>query len=324
MNRQRALIGVLVLIALAVVGALVVLPRFSPPRTLTGYVEGEPLYLAAPTAGTVTAMYVVRGQEVKAAAPLFVVDPQQASAAVRQAAAQLAAAQAQAIDARKGQRPVEIKVLEANVAAAEARARDAAVTLRRTTELVAAGVASQQALDDARAAAHTSDAQLEAARRQRDVGALGARSDQVRAADARVNEAEAALAAAHARLADVSPKAPEPARVEEVFFQQGEWAPANQPILSLLPDKRIYVKFFVPQRSLSAYRLGGTVRFTCDGCGNEHTAEIFFISPRPEFTPPVIYSRDARDRLVYQIWARPGVRMNPGQPVDVAPLGAAR
>jgi HlyD family secretion protein len=324
MNRQRALIGILLLVAAVIVGGLVALPRLSGPRTLTGYIEGEPLYLASPLAGTVRAMYVARGDQVAAGARLYVVDPQQASAAVGQAAGALAAAQAQAIDARKGQRPVEIEALDANVAAAEARAHDAAVTLRRTTELAAAGVQSKQALDDARAAAQTSAAQLKAARRQRDAATLGAREDQVRAADARVREAEAALQAANARLADIAPSAPEAARVEDVFFQQGEWAPANQPILSLLPDARIYVKFFVPERSLSAYRLGATVRFGCDGCAKNLTAKVTYISPRPEFTPPVIYSRESRDRLVYEVRARPSVRLNPGQPVDVVPLEPGR
>jgi HlyD family secretion protein len=110
--------------------------------------------------------------------------------------------------------------------------------------------------------------------------------------------------------------------VEDVFFQKGEWAPANSPILSLLPDARIYVKFFVPERSLAAYRTGQIVRFSCDGCPAGLTARISYISPRPEFTPPVIYSRESRDRLVYQVHARPSVRLNPGQPVDVVPAEA--
>jgi HlyD family secretion protein len=324
MNRQRVLIGVLLATALVIVAGLVLLPRFVAPHTLTGYVEGEALYLASPLAGTVTEMHVVRGQEVPAGAALFVVDPQQASAAMRQAAATLAAAQAQAVDARKGQRPPEIQALEANVAAAQARAHNADVTLARVSEMAAAGVTSRQALDDARAEARTSAAQLEAARRQRDVATLGSREDQIRAADARVGEAQAAMEAAKARLADLAPRSPEAARIEDVFFQLGEWAPANQPILSLLPDKRIYVKFFVPERSLAAYHLGGTVRFSCDGCPKNLTATITYISPRAEFTPPVIYSQDSRDRLVYQIWAHPSLRMNPGQPVDVVPLEVRR
>jgi HlyD family secretion protein len=105
-----------------------------------------------------------------------------------------------------------------------------------------------------------------------------------------------------------------------VFFHAGEWAPANQPILSLLPDDRIKVRFFVPERAASAYRVGGKVNFSCDGCAKGLTARIDFVSPRPEFTPPVIYSRETRDRLVYLVEARPSVRLNPGQPVDVQPL----
>ena len=324
MNRQRLLIAALLVAAVAIVAALVLIPRLSAPRTLTGYVEGDPLYLAAPVAGTVKAMYVARGDQVQAGAGLFVVDPQQTEAARGQAAAELAAAQAQALDARKGQRPSELAALDANSAAAQARARDAEATYRRTTALVAAGVASKQALDDARAAAQSANAELAAARRQKETATLGARPDQVRAADARVRQAQAGLAAAAARLADIAPKAPEAARVEDVFFQRGEWAPANQPILSLLPDARIYVKFFVPERSRAAYRPGAVVRFACDGCARGLTARVTYISPRAEFTPPVIYSRDARDRLVYQIQARPSARLDPGQPVDVVPLEPGR
>ncbi|MFC3068944.1 HlyD family secretion protein [Phenylobacterium soli] len=324
MNRQRILVAVLLVLALAIVGGLVLMPRFSPPRTLTGYVEGEPLYLAAPVAGTVTAMRVARGDEVNAGAELFAIDPKQVISTRDQAAAETQAAEAQATDVRKGQRPVEIAVYEANIAAAEARARDAEAQFRRVAALAAKGFESRAALDDARASAQAAEAQAAAARRQRDAATLGARADQIRAADARVRQAQASLAGASARLADIAPKAPESARVEDVFFQQGEWAPANQPILSLLPDSRIYVKVFVPEQALSAYRVGRTIRFSCDGCAKGLTARITYVSPRPEFTPPVIYSRDARDRLVYQIRALPSVRLNPGQPVDVLPLEAGR
>lgn len=320
MKPQRLLVLVLLLAAAALIAGLALVPRLGRIDTLSGYIEGEPLYLAAPVAGTVRAVHVVRGQDVKAGAPLFVVDPQQPRAQRDQAAAELAAAQAQAQDARKGQRPVELAVLDANVAAAAATAHDAAIQLRRTEELVRAGVNSRSQLDDARKAAHTADAQLSAARRQRDAAALGSREDQVRAADARVRQAAASLSGAEARLGDIAPIAPSPARVEDVFYQQGEWANANQPILSLLPDDKIKVRFFVPEASLSAYRLGRVVRFACDGCAHGMTARIIYVSPRPEFTPPVIYSREARDRLVYLIEALPSVRLNPGQPVDVTPL----
>ena len=64
------------------------------------------------------------------------------------------------------------------------------------------------------------------------------------------------------------------------------------------------------------------MRFTCDGCGGERSARITWISPRPEFSPPVLYSRSSRDRLVFMVEAAPENprELNPGLPVDVTPL----
>lgn len=319
MNRQRLLILGL-LAAAAVVAAVVLIPRDGGREALTGYVEGEPLYLAAPVAGRVIRMEVVRGQEVAAGQALFTVDPSQTAAQRDQAGAAVAAAQAQAQDARKGARAVELAVYEAAIAAAEARAREAEASLRRVDALAAQGFESRARLDDARAAAQAARAEVTAARKRRDTARLGAREDQVRAADARVSQAQAALAGAEARLSDLSPRAPGAARVEEVFYQRGEWAGANQPVLSLIPHDRIKVRFYAPEAQLSAYRPGTVVRFSCDGCARGLTARVDYVSPRPEFTPPVIYSRGARDKLVYLIEARPSARLNPGQPVDVEPV----
>jgi HlyD family secretion protein len=323
MTRQRLLVAGL-LLAAAIIVAILLVPRLGGPRTLSGYVEGEPLYLAAPVSGRVVQMAVARGDEVAPGQRLFTVDPSQLSAQRDQATAEVAAAEAQAEDARKGVRAVELAVYEANIAAAEAQAREAQANLRRVQVLARQGIYAPARLDDARATAQTAQAQVTAARRQRDAATLGARDDQVRAAEARVNQAHAGLSGAAARLADLSPVAPSAARVEDVFYQQGEWAGANQPVVSLLPYDRIKVRFYVPEQALSAYRPGGVVRFSCDGCAKGLTARIVFISPRPEFTPPVIYSREARDRLVYLVEARPSVRLNPGQPVDVVPLEPVR
>lgn len=319
MNRKLVPV-VLLTVAAAVVTALVLTGRHKGGDMLSGYVEGEPLYLAAPIGGAVKTMAVVRGQEVAAGQALFVVDPSQVQAQLGQAEAEVAAAQAQAQDARKGQRPTELAVFEANIAAAEARARDADADLRRIRPLVRQGIYAPARLDDVQAAADAAQAQVRAARKQRDTATLGAREGQVQAADARIAQASALQNGAAARLAELAPRAPAKGRIEDVFYQAGEWAPANQPILALLPDERVKVRFFVPEKTMSAYRVGGTVSIACDGCAKGLTARIDYVSPRPEFTPPIIYSRETRDRLVFMVEARPSTRLSPGQPVDVEPL----
>ena len=182
--------------------------------------------------------------------------------------------------------------------------------------------AAQAQFDQAQAAYGTAAANVRTVERQRAVGEQGARADQIRAADYAAAGARGSLAEAASRLADLSPRAPAAGRIERVFYQPGDWAAANQPVVALLPEGRIKVRFFVPETALPLYRPGRTVRFSCDGCASGLTAVVAYVSPRPQFTPPVIYSRKTRDRLVFLVEARPArpAGLSPGQPVDVAPL----
>jgi HlyD family secretion protein len=84
----------------------------------------------------------------------------------------------------------------------------------------------------------------------------------------------------------------------------------------------VKVRFYVPEKEVARYVPGRSVHFSCDGCGGSLTAVIRFVSPRPEFTPPVIFSRDSRDRLVFLVEAYPArpANLQPGLPVDVEPL----
>lgn len=297
-------------------------PRSEDAPVLSGYIEGDPLYLSAPVSGALAQVAVVQGQRVAIGAPLFRMDAEPQAAQTARAAAAVAQAQAQADDLRKGQRPAELLVYDAQRAAAQARRDEARAEFNRVSALARKGIYAPARLDQARAALDTAAASLVAVERQRAVGTLGARPDQIRAADASAAQNQAALAEAASRLDDLSSRAPSAGRIEEVYFQPGEWAAANQPVVSLLPDDRIKVRFFVPQGRLAAYRPGRIVRFACDGCASGLTARIVYVSPRPEFTPPVIYSRKTRDRMVFLVEALPAhpQRLAPGQPVDVEPL----
>lgn len=322
MSRQRILVVILLLAAAGIVAFLYFRPQLAQTATLSGYVEGEPLYPAAPVAGTLVSLNVKRGDVVAAGAPLFAVDPAQIAAQKSQGEADVAAAKALAEDARKGQRPAELGVIQAQVASAEANLTAAQRNLARIRPLYDAGAASRQDLDAAIAAEGTADAAVKAAQKQLQAARLGARSDQVAAADERVRQAQATVDAAEARLADLSPKAPAAGRIEDVYFQTGEWVNGNQPVLSLIPDDRVRLRFFVPEKDVSTYTIGREVNFACDGCAAGLTAKINYVSPRPEFTPPVIYSREARDRLVFMVEALPAQPkgLTPGLPVDVSPL----
>jgi HlyD family secretion protein len=78
----------------------------------------------------------------------------------------------------------------------------------------------------------------------------------------------------------------------------------------------------VPESQLASVHLGQKVKVSCDGCGAPLDARITFIAQQEEFTPPVIFSIDNREKLVFKLEARGpgGLNIKPGEPVDVRPL----
>lgn len=323
MKRMRP---VLAIVAIAVLAAIVwaLFLRGGEARTLTGYVEGERVYLAAPVSGAVAELYVREGGRVAAGGRTFLIDPRVQRAQADSAAAGVAAAEARAEDLRKGQRAEELSVFDAQLQAALADERQAEADYSRIEPLVRRGIYAPARLDQVRAARDAARAQTAAVRRQREVATLGARQDAIAQAEQQAAQAAGSLSEAETRLGQLAPPAPSAARVEEIFYRPGEWAAANQPILALLPDREVKLVFFVPEAEMARYRPGRTVRFSCDGCAAPGSARITWISARPEFTPPVLYSRGSRDRLVYRVEALPAdaATLNPGLPVDVVPLGA--
>jgi HlyD family secretion protein len=309
----RAGLAVLAIVVLGVILWRAFGPHADDQDLLTGYVEGDQLYLSSPVAGTVGQIMVAKGQRVEAGAQLFAMDPatlnaQQGQAAARteQARAQVGAAQSQAAQA------------QASLAAARAGEVQARKDLARYLGLQRSNpqaVAAQQ-VDAARAQADSATAQRQAAER-----AAAAQAVQVVAARAAVQQAGAAQTETGVRLGQLSGRAPSAGRVEDVFFQPGEWAAANQPVVALLPDSQIKLRFYVPEQDVQLYRIGRAVEFACDGCRGRLSARIDYVSPRPEFTPPIIYSRKTRDKLVFLVEARPADAsgLTPGLPVDVIP-----
>lgn len=314
---------------LIVVGLVLVLGflawRFWPQAqadTLTGYVDGDLLYLSAPVPGAVTQLTAVKGQRAAKGQALFQIDPRPAAAEAEQAKAALAAAEAQARDTEKGQRPPELAVVAAQREEAEARLRQAKADFDRVRVLTEKGIYAPTRLDQARADYEQTRNQVVEFERRLKVAELAQRPDQIAAARARAAQAQQSLTEADVRLGQQTGAAPVEARIEDVFFQAGEWAAANQPVVALLPDDRVRLRFYVPEAEVARYRMGRVVHFVCDGCARGQTAKIDFVNPTAEFTPPVIYSRESRQKLVFLVEAMPDRprELTPGLPVDVERL----
>jgi HlyD family secretion protein len=296
----------------------------SAPPGWTGYAEAELVYIAPPVAGRLTELPVRAGQAVAAGQALFALDATPELAADAEAQARAQSARAQATNADKGRRAPELAVTRAQLDQARASERLAASDLARQQQLLAQGFVARARVDDAittLAQARARVAELEAAVQ---VGQLPARDDDREAARALAEAALNSRAQTAWRVEQKRQSAPMTARVQDVFMHPGEWVAAGQPVLALLPPTHRKARFYVPQSVVGKLALDAPVNLHCDGCGAAIPARISFIANGPEYTPPVIYSNQQRDKLVFLVEARPvkpedAERLHPGQPLDVTP-----
>jgi HlyD family secretion protein len=312
----RLLIVGAILVALVVAGLLTWLslrPTRGSEDDFTGYVVADTLFLSAPVAGTVEQLWVARGQRVAAGTPLFRIDPTSLNARAEQARAQIGQAAAGA-DADRAAL-ARARAAYAN-AAAEAGRAAADLARYQAAEHAKTGAVAAQQLDQARIAAQSAARQRDAARD--DIAAAQAR---IAAAQAQVVGTRAGLTDAQRQVTQLIPAAPVSGTIDDTLYQRGEWAPANAPVISLIPDGQVKVRFYVPQGLVDHYRPGTRVAIACDGCAGGMTATIDRIAARPEYTPPVIYSLKTRDKLVFMVEAVPAQprQLVPGQPIDVTP-----
>lgn len=293
-----------------------------PDAGWTGYAEGEPVYVSAPVAGRLTVLSVRSGQAVTAGQPLFELDDTPELAADAEAQARSRSADATARDADKGRRTPEVAVTQSQLDQARAAERLAGIELARQQQLLAQGFIAPARVDEAatvQAQARARVAELEAALA---VARLPARDDARTAARAQAEAAQNSRAQTAWRVAQKRQLAPAAARVQDVYLRPGEWVNAGQPVLALLPPTHRKARFYVPQSAVGGLQLDAPVQLHCDGCGAPIPARISFIASGPEYTPPVIYSNQQRDKLVFLIEARPekpedAERLHPGQPLDV-------
>lgn len=294
-------------------------PREAPP--FQGYVEGEFVRVAAPFGGTLVKLDVRRGDAVAEGAPLFALEAGNEDAGRREAQEQVRRAQAQLEDLRKGRRPTEIAAVRAQLAQAQAAATLSEKELARQLDLVAKGFVSAQSADQARANRDRDRDRVAEVRNQLATAESGARPDEIRAAEAQLAAARESLAQADWRLRQKTVAATATGRVTDTMFVQGEWVNAGTPVVSILPPANVKARFFVPEARVGELKAGQAVQLACDGCGAPIAATITYIAPQAEYTPPVIYSKDSRAKMVFLVEARASkddsTRLHPGQPVDV-------
>ena len=285
----------------------------------TGYVEGDYTLIAPTETAQISTVTVKRGDRITSGQTLAILEKQDAEIAVAEAEAALAQAKSKLANLTLGARPEKIATLEASLAAAQFNAQEARRDLERQQTLLEKGTISKSRYDTAHTGYDVATAKVAELKANLAYTKLPARKDEIDAAKAAVKQAEAATRSAQWRLGKRTLHASRDGVVVDVIRDIGEVAGPAFPILSLLPDGGTKLRLYIPEIAVSTIHVGSILQVECDACSGKLHARVSYISDGPEFTPPVIYSLENRQKLVYLIEAIPeaGEALKPGQIVSV-------
>lgn len=286
-----------------------------------GYIEGEFVHVASPLGGHLERLRVKRGDQVQTGDPLFELDDSPERAARDEALRRVDEAEAELDDAMVGRRPSEIEAIEAQLKQAQASLDLSRIELARQKKLLEADVTSRREFDSA-LSTHDADrqrvAELTAVLH---TAHLGSRAGEINAARHNLLARRAALDLAEWNFSQKSQSAPQAGSITDTLYREGDWVPPGFPVVVLLPPENIKARLFIPQEAIGRIHTGDPALIHIDGVEKPIPATVSFISPQAEFTPPVIFSREMRQKFVFlvelAIAPNAAPRLHPGQPADI-------
>lgn len=291
-------------------------------QTYQGYAEGEFVNISSTQSGKLDKLFVKRGDKVSKDSNLYALECDSEVISLTQAQEALSVAQSTLNDYNKGLRPQELDVIEAQLSQALANAKNAQEQLTRNTLLYQSNAVSKEQFDNSTTLAKSNEGKVKELRDSLSVAKLSKRSDQILAQEAHIKELKSAINQAQWKLNEKALKSRGNALVFDTLYREGEWVPSGGIVIRLLPPENIKIRFFVPQAIAEKLAINQKAIIISRADGKKLSARITYISTEAEYTPPVIYSNETKDKLTYMIEAYPNVTdaslLHPGQPVEVS------
>ena len=295
----------------------------------SGHVEATEVLVSSEVAGTLRKLAVDEGASVTAGQELAQVDTADTELQLAAARADRATAAAELRLLRKGARDEDVREAEAQLKKAQADLDAAGRDLERMQALLDRGSGTTKARDDASTQRDVAQAALAAARERLRRLQTGNRPEEIEAAAARLQAAEARIAQLEKQLADARITSPTGGVVTQKLAEQGELLSRGGGIVVVTDLASAWLNAYVGEPDLARIRLGQPARVTTDD-GQTRSGRVSFVSSRAEFTPKNVQTRDERVKLVYKVkiaLENADGLFKPGMPAEVrldpAPAEAA-
>lgn len=286
----------------------------------TGTIEAVEVVLSARSGGEVRTVFIHEGKLVNAGDTLAMIDTESLSIQLDQAEANCELAQAQLDLLQRGARKEDIRQAENSLTQADASLDQAERDKERTSALLSANAVTKKQFDDvltrydmALAARNTAAENLEKIRHI-------ARPEEIRQAQARVKQANAAAELLKKGLRDAVITAPRSGFVVNKFVEEGETVSPGASLFKIADLSRMELAVYVSETEMGRIKLGTDCEIKVDFHPDKSfRGTVVFISPEAEFTPKNIQTKDERTKLVFKVKIaipNPDYQLKAGMPAD--------
>lgn len=249
-----------------------------------GVFEATEIVVSSENNGKMLAFDVKEGDTYQKGEEIGLIDTAQLYLQLRQVDASMYAALA-----RRPDMPSQIKTLQEKLATLEKE-------YVRMSNLVEANAAGSKSLDDIQAEIKITQSQINATK-----STIGTQSQailaEVEAMRFQKLQLETSIASCHI-------KAPITGTILKKYIEPNELAFQGKPLFKMADLTNMYIKVYITEDMLSSVQLGQTAEIRmdeADGKCKKFEGEVSWISPKAEFTPKMIQTKNERVNLVYAV-----------------------
>lgn len=286
----------------------------------SGNIEATNVVVSAKVGGQIEKLNFIEGDKVSAGDTLLVIDSEASRILLQQAAAARELAEAQLQLLKNGARKEDIQSAQAMLKQSQINLDQAKRDKIRMDQLFNAKTISEKQHEDAVDRYNLMQQQYNSARENYDKLLKFARPEEIKQAQARVDQAIANENLIKKNIRDSYVLSPINGFVVKKYFEAGETVAPMSSLLKVSDLSVVKLLIYISEEDLGKIKLEQKADITTDSYGHKsYEGKVIYISPEAEFTPKNIQTKDERTKLVFAVKIEvpnPDFELKAGMPAD--------
>ncbi|WP_241647754.1 HlyD family secretion protein [Rosenbergiella metrosideri] len=284
-----------------------------------GYIEDEYIYISIGNSLEIKNIDVNKGNKVKIGDVLFKTDDYTLRKTGEKLERDKKYEEAILRNMEKGIRKSERDLIDIDIDRLQKEIVKAESTLERKRKLLDKGFLSKEDIETEELNLNIKRNSLKKITAELNNKLLPARVDELIAQKIKIDKINIDIENNKYDISQAEVKSPTDGIIHDILRKKGELTSLGSPVLIIVPEKGKKIKFYINRKKLYKININDSILVRVNDINEEYNAVIDYVSPKPEYTPPMLYD-DKNDTLVYLIEAKfrdKNIELPAGTPVEI-------